>query len=142
MTPRPDRRTVLKTVAAAGLSAALPTIAHAAGDRPAWQAKVAAYLAGLARPDGGYAWDDQDHSHLTPTFASIGCHRLLQLDPSDRGRLAEFIRTHHPFRLKKLERDIRIFEFQQIQSLVWLGADASSFREQVREWKKPTTYPT
>ncbi len=34
-----------------------------------------------------------------------------------------------------------MFEYQQVQSLVWLGADASSFRDQVRGWKKPTTYP-
>src|SRR4051794_20325006 len=102
MTSHPDRRAVLKTVAAAGLLAALPAAARPAGDRPAWQANVAGYLAGLARPDGGYGWDDQEHSHLTPTFAAIGCHRLLKLDPPDTARLAEFVRTHHPFRLKKL----------------------------------------
>src|SRR5581483_4767299 len=59
----------------------------------------------------------------------------------NKDQLADFVLTHHPFRLKKLERDIRVFEFQQIQALVWLGADAGSFRDQVRRWTKPTAYP-
>src|SRR6266699_921843 len=101
MTSLPDRRSALKAVAAAGLSAALPTIGRSAADPPEWQTKVVSYLARLARPDGGYAWDDQPDSHLTPTFAAIGCHRALGAEPPHTDRLAEFVRTHHPFRLKK-----------------------------------------
>src|SRR5690242_19886233 len=145
MTARTDRRgvtrrTALATAAAAGLDALLPRTA-VAQVRPAWQSSVLNYLKGLSRPDGGYAWDDQPESHLTPTFAAIGCYRALGADPPDKVRLAEFVRTHHPFRVKKLERELRVFEYQQIQSLLWLGADASSFRALVRGWKKPTTYP-
>ncbi|HEY1378723.1 MAG TPA: prenyltransferase/squalene oxidase repeat-containing protein [Gemmataceae bacterium] len=140
MTFRPDRRTALKAAAAAGLSATLSPRGVADG-RPAWHTAVLNYLASLARPDGGYAWDDRADSHLTPTFAVIGCHRALGVEPPHKDRLADFVRTHHPFRIKKLERDIRVFEYQQVQSLVWLGADAASFREQVRGWRKPTAYP-
>src|SRR4051812_34005470 len=85
--------TLAPLVFTAGASAQPP-------DAPA----TVAYLKSLARPDGGYAWDDQERSHLTPTFAVIGCYRLLGQDPPDARRLAEFVRTHHPFRIKKLER--------------------------------------
>ena len=42
--------------------------------------------------------------------------------------------------MRKLEQEHREFEFQQIQSLIWLGADASSFQAQVRGWTRPQRY--
>ncbi len=97
------RRRVLQHTAAAGLSAAIPCIAHARDRReddrrPAWQAAILSYLAGLSRPDGGYAWEDQPRAHLTPTFAAIGCHALFGTKPPEPDRLAGFVRTHHPAR--------------------------------------------
>jgi hypothetical protein len=105
-----------------------------------WKSAVAAYLESLSRPDGGYAWQDQHRSHLTPTFAVIGSYRALNRTPPNKSRLAEFVRAHHPAQLKKLEQEHREFEFQQIQSLLWLGEDPSAFREQVLGWKKPKGY--
>lgn len=141
--PEINRRTLLRTAAVAGLYAALPEIIGgqpiAAADG---QTTVTTYLESLARPDGGYAWPDQPQAHLTPTFAVIGCYRLLKRQPPNKDRLADFVRTHHPFRVKKLERELRVFEFEQIQSLVWLGEDVSAFRELVRRWTKPSRYPT
>ncbi len=99
-----------------------------------------AYLQRLSRPSGGYAWDDLAQAHLTPSYAVIGCYRLLGHEPPDKERLAEFIRTQHPARLRKLEQEHRVFEFQQIQSLLWLGADVTSFREIVRGWTRPPRY--
>lgn len=103
---------------------------------------VPGYLESLRRSDGGYAWEDQARSHLTPSFAAVACYHLLRQDPPDKGALAEFLRTHHPFRLKKLERDLKVFEFQQIQSLLWLGQDVSSFQDQIKSWTKPSVYPS
>jgi hypothetical protein len=133
---------MLKAVAAAGCSIALPTLVSGqrAAAAPAWRSAVLAYLESLSRGDGGYAWEDQAASHLTPTFAVIGCYRLLGQAPPNQGKLAEFVRTHHPARLKKLEQEHHEFEFQQIQSLLWLGEDASSFRRQVSGWTKPYVY--
>src|SRR4051794_37043327 len=71
-----------------------------ASAQPPEAPSTVAYLKSLARSDGGYSWDDQDRSHLTPTFAVIGCYRLLGEDPPEPRRLAEFVRTHHPFRIK------------------------------------------
>jgi hypothetical protein len=137
-----SRRALLKAAASVPLGVALPSAAfgQADGARADRRAAVVAYLESLARPDGGYAWDELTETHLTPTFAVIGCYRLLGLDPPNKARVAGFIRTHHPAQLKKLEQEHRGFEFQQIQSLVWLGEDASSFRDQVVGWKGPTRY--
>ena len=134
-----SRRTMLKAMvaAAAGSPVALPPLAFG---RFGSRAPLMAYLERLARPDGGYAWEDQDASHLTPTFAVIGCYRLLKADPPNKAALAEFVRTHHPARLKKREQEHHDYEFQQIQSLVWLREDVSSFREQVGGWAKPYVY--
>ena len=135
----PSRRALLKASASAALLS-IPR-ALAAEDQPARIKSIAQYLATLARPDGGYAWPDQPHSHLTPTYAAIGCHHLIGLDPPVKSALANYVRTHHPFHIKKLERELRCFEFQQIQGLLWLGEDASSFRDQVTRWTQPTAYP-
>ncbi len=143
-TGRTMRRRDFLKIALAGLSVA-PAHARglAAGQRGAdsWAKGVCDYLESLRRADGGYAWADQRQSHLTPSFAAVGCYHLLGREPPEKGALVEFLRTHHPFRIKKLERDLRVFEFQQIQSLLWLGQDVSSFREQVKGWTKPSAYP-
>jgi hypothetical protein len=131
---------MLRTAAAAGLGVIFP--AAALGRDDAGQSAVLAYLSRLARSDGGYSWwEDQPQSHLTPTFAAVGCYRLLKHDPPDKDKLTRFIRDNHPFRIKKLERDLRVFEYQQIQSLLWLGEDVSAFRDVVLRWTKPAVYP-
>jgi hypothetical protein len=133
----PTRRDVLRT-AAAGLGvAAVPALAR---ERPAWQGAVLAYLARHARPDGGYAWAGEDESHLTPTHATVGCHVLLGEPVPAAVKVSAFVRTSHPFRLKKLERDLRVFDLQQIQALLWLKEDATAFRDVVRKWTTPTVY--
>jgi len=136
-----NRRAMLKTVAMAGVASAMPVplFSQSPNKFPAAES-VLRYLQSLARPDGGYTWEDQEESHLTPTFAAIGCYHALRQAPPNQNRLAEFVRSHHPSRLKKLEQEHRVFDFQQVQSLVWLGEDASAFRDTVRSWKKPVAY--
>jgi len=137
-----SRRTLLKTAAAGGLIKALPRglSAQSTTLTADWRSAVLLHLASLSRPDGGYAWEDQEASHLTPTFAVVGSYRLLRQSPPQKARVADFIRTHHPSRLKKLEQEHHEFELQQIQGLLWLGEDASEFRERALSWKKPTVY--
>lgn len=150
-----DRRAMLKLTAAAGVLG--PAAGCAAGKQPSSTSPngtspsdarrlILRYLASLARPDGGYGWEDQPDSHLTPTFAVIGCHRLLKQAPPDTGALARFVRTHHPITGEGAEAgkhaaDLRTFVYQQIQSLLWLGQDAASFRSQVQQWTRPSLYP-
>ena len=135
------RRAALQGVAAGVLAAMGGGAAHAAGKRPAWTDATLAYLETLARDDGGYAWQDQAQSHVTPTFGVVGCYQVFGRTPPHKAALAEFIRTHHPFRIKKLERDLWRFELEQVQSLLWLGENPGAIRESLRRWTGPLVYP-
>ncbi|MHB8898572.1 MAG: prenyltransferase/squalene oxidase repeat-containing protein, partial [Thermoguttaceae bacterium] len=139
---RLSRRTLLKQAAATTALAALPPRrSRSAESPPAWHADVVKYLQGLARKDGAFGWHDQPLSHLTPTCAAIGCYHALGLAPPNPDRLARFVRDNHPRQWKgQLEQEHRQFELQQIQSLLWLGADPSDFRPQVAGWKEPVPY--
>ena len=137
--PQISRRLLIKSAVAVGVSAAFTKFASGES-APEWARAVPVYLEKLRRADGGYGWEDQDHSHLTPSFAAVGCYHILKLTPPSSEKLGEFVRMHHPSELKKLEQEHRVFEYQQIQALTWLGQDASEFREKVRSWIRPTSY--
>jgi hypothetical protein len=112
-----------------------------AADFPAdFKTSVAGYLRSLARPDGGFAWDDQPTSHLSPTYAAIGCFEILGIAPPDPKKHADYVRNNHPAAWKKLEQEHREFEQMQIQALLWLGEDASEFKDRVKSWTKPVGY--
>jgi hypothetical protein len=136
-----NRRVMLKTVAVAGAASALPGSLFCQPQNPVRSTdQFVAYLESLARSDGGYGWEGQEHSHLTPTFFVIGCYRLLKRRPPRRTELAEFVRTHHPAALKKLEQERRIFEWQQVQALVWLGEELSPLKGRILSWQEPLAY--
>src|SRR5687767_14610531 len=86
-----SRRTILKTIAASGTAALFPNLLFGEGDA---QSHILSYLESLARADGGYAWEDQERSHLTPTFAVIGCYRALKTAVPRMEQVVQFIRTH------------------------------------------------
>src|SRR5262245_44560459 len=122
------RREFITAASAAGLAAALP--AGAAGQAksapqqsPGWHSATLDYLNSLARPDGGYAADELGRSHLSSTYAVVGCYRSLGQKLPNAKKTAEFIRTHHPAQLKKLEQEHRGFDLEQIEALLWLGED-------------------
>lgn len=128
---------VLSGAAAATL--ALPGGASAAissDDR----SPILAFLESLAREDGGCGWPGQQHSHLTATFAVIGSYQLLGRVPPRKAQLAAFVRSHHPARIRKLEQEHRAFDYQQIQSLSWLGEDPSELAPAVAAWTRPLAY--
>ena len=137
----PTRRDVLKTLAVGGAIAAWPRAAHGqtASIAPS-HAGILAYLKTLARPDGGYAWGDQEISHLTPTFGAIGSYHVLAQTPPQRDTLVAYVRTHHPREIKKLEQERRIFDWQQVQALTWLGADVAEFRPKIAALTQPLGY--
>lgn len=135
-----SRRTALKQAIAIGCAATIPGIGISAESTSAAQQSVFDYLESLARPDGGYAWPDQETSHLSSTFAVIACYRVFTRVVPHVAARAEFVRTHHPTEWKKLEQEHREFDYQQIQALLWLGADVSSFRDRVLGWQAPVPY--
>lgn len=132
-----SRRDLLRAAALAALGPEAPAADKAP---PAWHEATIGYLDRLARPDGGYAWDDQEASHITPTYAVIGAYQCLGRTPPNAARLAAFVREAHPARLRPLEQEHREFDFQQVQALVWLGEDASSFRQTALGWTRPKPY--
>ena len=64
------------------------------GSAPSLRA-ITDFLQTLARLDGGYAWGDQEISHLTPTFGVIGCYRVLKQTPpkKDGSRMSRMVRN-------------------------------------------------
>ena len=99
------------------------------------------YLEGLSRPGGGYGWASDPHAHLTPTFAVLACYHLLGKQPPAKAEIARFVREHYPMNpARHKDRPLRRFDYEQIQSLAWLGEDASAFLEAVRGWTGPSVY--
>ncbi len=112
-------------------------LARAAGDH----ADIIRYLEGLSRPDGGYGWAVDPHSHLTPTFAVVACYHLLGKQPPAKAAVARFVRDNYPMApARHKDRPLRRFDYEQIQALTWLGEDASGFLEEVRGWTGPSIY--
>jgi hypothetical protein len=139
-----NRRDLLKGLAAAGVCAATPVRLWGAGGeavRSGWTASLLAFLNSCARSDGGYAWPDHPDSHLTTTFAAIGCHLSLKHELPNRAALESFIRNNHPVKRSRPESPLHVFEWQQMQALRWLGADLASFADSLKKRKAPQVYP-
>ncbi len=136
-----SRRRFLASSTAAGLLLSNSSRAWAQPPNGSgWRLQVQRYLEGLSREDGGYGWDDQLRSHLSPTFAVIGCAHILALTLPNPAELAEYVRTHHPMALKSLEQEHRIFSYQQLQSLIWLKEGVGTLRDTIFGWKQPVEY--
>jgi hypothetical protein len=104
---------------------------------------IAAYLEKHRRPEGGYGWSSAHQAHITPTFAVVGCYHLLGIPVPDAEAVAAFVRTHYPLPLgRRTVRALRGFEYQQIQTLLWLGQSVESFGSRLATWSKPSTYET
>ena len=130
----------LTTLAGAATISPLQVFGQSKPVREGVARTITAYLKTLARPDDGYAWGDQEISHLTPTLGVIGSYHVLRQPPPQKERLAEYVRTHHPRELKKLEQERRIFDYQQVQALTWLGADVSDFKTRISALTEPLEY--
>lgn len=119
----------------------------------AWKKKLLGYIQDkLAKPDGGYGWEDQYDSHLTPTYAVTGILYAINELPKDKTRLAEYIRTHHPQKGNNTAlnyfaganargeagpsgSNMRNLIYEQIQATLWLNGDVSPFIDDVKSWK-------
>jgi hypothetical protein len=138
---RSNRRRFLAAAAMTGLGWAGANACAKAPSTSELTDAVSSYLLARRTSDGRFGWHDLPRPHLTPTFAAIGCFQILGRPLPEPAKTAEFVREHHPFRIKRLERDLRVFDYQQIQSLLWLGEDVAPFREAVQTWTKPAVYP-
>ncbi len=99
------------------------------------------FLAGRRNADGGYAWNPNELSHITPTFAAIGCHRLLQTPVPDADAVAEFVRGHYPVPdARRTDRPLWRFDFEQAQALLWLDEPLDSVRRLAEKWVRPAEF--
>lgn len=120
------------------LSWTVPVISFAQSN---WRKGLLNYIQSkLHKPDGGYGWEDQYDSHLTPTFAVTGILYDIDALPANKSQLAEFIRTHHPQKGPNKEAgpsgsNLRNLTYEQIQAILWLGGDVSSFKDEIKSWK-------
>ena len=107
----------------------------------AWKSEVRNYIYNnLSKPDGGYGWEDQPDSHITPTFAVLGTLYDLDMLPEDRKTIIEFIKTHHPQKGRNKEAgpsgtEMRDLVYHQIQSILWLEGEVSEFKSEISNWK-------
>jgi hypothetical protein len=111
----------------------------------AWPAKdrsrLVEALEALARPEGGYGWESDNEAHVTPTFAVTGCYKLLGVEPPRRVALASFLQTRYPVpEIRRKERPLWRFDWEQVQALQWLGADTSMFRDRAAQWTGPAPF--
>ena len=137
MTDSPSRRALLGALAATPFTGFL---AHGAAGED-WLASIQRYWESLARPDGGYGWPDNPHACLTVTYAAIACYRLLGQAPPRKSALAEFLRGAYPMPAYRLKtRPLHRFDYEQMQSLAWLGEPLDSFRDQAAGWVKPSPF--
>jgi prenyltransferase beta subunit len=127
------------------LAAATGTALLSAAPQTAWPPRlrdgIRDRLESLRRPEGGYGWESESEAHTTPTFAVIGCYRLLGVSAPDKAKLVSFLQTRYPVpERRRTERPIWMFDFQQVQALTWLEADTSMFRDLAATWTKPGEY--
>lgn len=106
-----------------------------------WKTELVNYLhTNLKKADGGYGWEDQPDSHLTPTYAAIGILKNINQLPQNKEALIQFIRTHHPQRQTNKETgpsasQNRNFTLEQIEATAWLGGDLAAFKDEVSNWQ-------
>ncbi|MBL9189955.1 MAG: hypothetical protein JNK23_20915 [Opitutaceae bacterium] len=133
---------MLRRLAVAGTAAAgaVRLFSQAATPAATSASTITGFLESLRKSDGAYGWGGQEMSHLAPTFGVVGAYRLLKIIPPKRESLITFVRTHHPRDLKARPQEMRIFDWQQVQALQWLGADTSDFRERIAALTKPLEY--
>src|ERR1044072_5838225 len=79
--------------------------------------KVAAaptgFLERRRNADGGYCWSPGESSHLTPTFAAVGCYHLLRTAIPEPQRVAEFVLAHYPMPdARRTDRPLWRFDFE------------------------------
>ncbi|MES2276716.1 MAG: prenyltransferase/squalene oxidase repeat-containing protein [Bacteroidota bacterium] len=106
-----------------------------------WRADLLKYInTKILKEDGGYGWEDQPDSHTSVCYAAVGTLNDINALPQDKLKMAEFIRTHHPQHGPNHEAgpsgsDLHNMTFEQIQAILWLGGDISSFAPDAAKWK-------
>lgn len=134
--PSITRRTWMSLLSAPALSAAISW-------PESFRQRTARYLETHRRPEGGYGWTSDVVAHISPTFGVIGSYHLLDLDVPDADRAAAFARDIYPVpELRRKDRPLWRLDFEQVQTLLWLGRPIDGFRPLASTWTRPAEFTT
>ncbi|MGE5568151.1 MAG: prenyltransferase/squalene oxidase repeat-containing protein [Rhodospirillales bacterium] len=129
------RRSWLALFAAAAGSAVAAPLSESLRKR------IAAFLETHRRPEGGYGWASDVIAHTTPTFGVVGSYRLLGLPVPEAAAVARFVRENYPVpEIRRKDRPLWRLDFEQLQTLSWLGESIDSFRPLASTWKQPAEF--
>jgi hypothetical protein len=123
----------------------LALVPVAASAAPVWPASLKASIAGWLeshrRAPGAYGWASDSTPQLTPTFAVAACYRLLSLPLPDPAATATFVRANYPVpERRRIERPLWRFDYEQVQTLLWLGRPVDEFRALASTWTQPAGF--
>ncbi|HZL25397.1 MAG TPA: prenyltransferase/squalene oxidase repeat-containing protein [Acidobacteriaceae bacterium] len=140
MNMRPiSRRQFVAGLSALPLAASLPAFS---ADNIVVDAQTRAGLAAFVehhrKPGGGYGWISRTNAHITPTFAAVGCYRLLGLATPDVPTLVEFVKTHYPVPPGLGQQPLARLDYEQVQTLLWFGEKPDDSR--AAKFTKPFVY--
>jgi prenyltransferase beta subunit len=82
---------------------------------------ILAFIARHRKSSGGYGWLSRTKAHITPTFAAVGCYRLLQSSVPEPEVLTDFARSHYPIPKGLSQQPLWRIDYEQAQILNWLG---------------------
>ncbi|ADV83473.1 Prenyltransferase/squalene oxidase [Terriglobus saanensis SP1PR4] len=83
--------------------------------------RILSFVARHRKPEGGYGWLSRTKAHITPTFAAVGCYRILQSPVPETEVLADFVRSHYPVPAGLSQQPLWRIDYEQAQILNWLG---------------------
>jgi hypothetical protein len=107
----------------------------------ALRSRIVAYLSTLRREEGGYGWDTDVVAQATPTFAAVGCFRLLDVPVPDSSKVAAFLRDRYPVpERRRTERPLWRLDFEQVQALLWMNEPVDAFRQRAEKWLRPAAF--
>ena len=125
------RRSILSILALSPLAKGAESIKRAA----------LTYWESLARLDGGYAWPDEPKSALSVTYSAVASHRLLGVPVPRPAEIARFVRGAYPLPpARRKDRPLHRFDYEQMQTLVWLGESIEDYLAAASEWTKPSYF--
>lgn len=115
-----SRRTFARTLSSLPFAACLPSFGRTSS-MPYDRDRILSFVARHRKPEGGYGWLSRTKAHITPTFAAVGCYRILQSPVPETEVLADFVRSHYPVPAGLSQQPLWRIDYEQAQILNWLG---------------------
>ena len=103
--------------------------------------RIVDYIARHRRSEGGYGWISDVTAQVTPTFGAVGSLVLIEQDVPEAGAVARFVRETYPVpERRRTERPLWRLDWEQVQTLLWLGQPIDDFRTLAQGWTQPAEF--